>query len=351
AWGFNTEVGPGAVPPPLESLEAMLPQDHRWPIEEIWDFHCGGGEFKKMTDFTRALDARFGKSTGIADFAWKSQAQAYETIRAMYEGFRANKFEATGEIQWMLNNAWPSMIWHLYDWYLTPTGGFFAARKANEPLHIQYSYDDASVVVVNNEYKPFHSLKATATVYNLDMTRKYTNTQQVDVTDDGVTRAFNIPAVEGLTPTYFLKLELHDPAGKLVSSNFYWLSTQADVIDWAKTISYVTPETQYADLKGLNDLPKVKLTASATLHEAAGAKITTVTLRNHSNALAFLVRVRLLDPAGKDVLPVLWDDNFVSLLPGETREIIAHVEPHQLTGNPTVRIEGWNVSEESVAVK
>ena len=89
AWGFNTEVGPGAVPPPLESLEAMLPVAHRWPMDKVWDYHCGTGEFGNLSDFTDALDARFGKSTGIADFAWKSQAQAYETIRAMYEGFRA----------------------------------------------------------------------------------------------------------------------------------------------------------------------------------------------------------------------------------------------------------------------
>ena len=86
-------------------------------------FTAAAGTFGNMKDFTKSLDTRFGPSTGIADFAWKSQAQAYETIRAMYEGFRANKFEATGEIQWMLNNAWPSMIWHLYDYYFRPGSG------------------------------------------------------------------------------------------------------------------------------------------------------------------------------------------------------------------------------------
>ena len=194
AWGFNSEVGPGAVPPPLESLEAMLPKDHRWPIDDIWDFHCGGGEFKKMSDFTQALDARFGKPTGIADFAWKSQAQAYETIRAMYEGFRANKFEATGEIQWMLNNAWPSMIWHLYDYYLRPGAAYFATKIACEPLHVLYRYDNRAIVVVNDVLDLFPDVTVSAEIYDLDGKRKYEHTEHCQVMANSVTTAFTLPA-------------------------------------------------------------------------------------------------------------------------------------------------------------
>src|SRR6185369_12479378 len=152
----------------------------------------------------------------------------------------------------------------LYDWYLMPAGGYFGTRKANEPLHVQYSYDDASVVVVNNLYQALRGLKVTATVYNLDMTQKFTKTATVDVDEDGVARALTIPAIEGLTTTYFLKLALQDAAGKVVSSNFYWLSTQPDVLDWAKTNYYVTPVTQQADFKRLNDLPSVNVDVTAT---------------------------------------------------------------------------------------
>ncbi|HUB27195.1 MAG TPA: hypothetical protein VL992_17355, partial [Tepidisphaeraceae bacterium] len=167
AWGFNTEVGPGAVPPPLETLEKILPPNHRWPIDSIWQFHCGGGSFAKLDSFNDPLDARYGKSTGIADYAWKSQAQAYETIRAMYEGFRANKWNATGEIQWMLNNAWPSMIWHLYDYYWRPGGAYFATKLACEPLHILYRYDNQAIVIANDTLSDLKGAVASADIYEL----------------------------------------------------------------------------------------------------------------------------------------------------------------------------------------
>ena len=79
---------------------------------------------------------------------------AYDTERAMFESYSRNKYVSTGVIQWMLNNAWPSMIWHLYDYYLDTGGGYFGAKKACEPLHVQYSYDDQCVVVVNSTYHP-----------------------------------------------------------------------------------------------------------------------------------------------------------------------------------------------------
>jgi exo-1,4-beta-D-glucosaminidase len=352
AWGYNTETSPGPAPPPVEDIRQMVGLGHLWPIDDVWSFHCGLGKFRTLDVFTAAMNGRYGEAQSVEEYALKSQAMTYEGERAMFEAYGRNKYTSTGVIQWMLNNSWPSMIWHLFDWYMTPGGGFFGARKANEPLHVQYSYDDGSVMVVNSLYQAFTGLRVSATVYNLDMTPKFTQSNTVDVAEDGVARALTIPAaIDGLSTTYFLNLELHDAGGKLLSSNFYWLSTQPDVLDWAKTIYYVTPQTQYADLKGLNDLPKVKLAATAHTHSERGERVMTVTLRNPSKSLAFLVRLRLLDHQGRDVLPVLWDDNFVSLLPGETREIAARVEERQFSGAPTVRIEGWNVGEENVEVK
>ena len=165
--GLQHRGRPRRAPPPLESLEAMLPPEHRWPIDKVWDFHCGGGAFKNIERLhRRRMDARFGKSTGIADFAWKAQAQAYETIRAMFEGFRANKFKATGEIQWMLNNAWPSMIWHLYDYYLRPGAAYFATKLACEPLHVLLRYDNQAVVVANDTLQPYADLTVAAEIYD-----------------------------------------------------------------------------------------------------------------------------------------------------------------------------------------
>ena len=140
AFGFATEMGPGAAVPPIESLRTMLPADRLWPMNEFWMFHAGGDEFKDLKLFTQALEARYGKATTAEDYARKAQALAYEGQRAMFEAFGRNKYEATGVIQWMLNNAWPSMIWHLYDYYLRPGGGYFGTKQACEPLHVQYWY-------------------------------------------------------------------------------------------------------------------------------------------------------------------------------------------------------------------
>ena len=148
--GFATEIGPGPAPPPLESLKRFIPEDQLWPIGEAWNYHCGGGPFKTMDVFNAAMDARYGPSSGVAEYARKAQATAYESHRAMLESFGERKYTATGVIQWMQNNAWPGMIWHLYDFYLRPGGSYFGAKKAGEPLHVQYAYDDRSVVVVNS---------------------------------------------------------------------------------------------------------------------------------------------------------------------------------------------------------
>jgi len=160
AHGFNTETSPGPAIPPSDSLRRMLPEDHLWPIDSWWDYHAGGGVFKDVTVFRTALDARYGPSASLDQFATKAQVMSYEGERAMFEAFGRNKYRATGVIQWMLNNAWPSMIWHLYDYYLRPGGSYFGAKKACEPLHIQYSYDDHSIAAVNSLYQDFHGLKA-----------------------------------------------------------------------------------------------------------------------------------------------------------------------------------------------
>ena len=113
--GFATEIGPGPAPPPLESLRRFLPEDKLWPINETWNYHCGGGPFKTLDVFTTAMDARYGPSKSVEEYARKAQAAAYESHRAMLESFGERKYTATGVIQWMQNNAWPGMIWHLYD--------------------------------------------------------------------------------------------------------------------------------------------------------------------------------------------------------------------------------------------
>jgi exo-1,4-beta-D-glucosaminidase len=347
AYGFNTETSPGPAVPPVSSLRKFLPADHLWPMDDYWNYHAGGGEFSNLKVFTEALEARYGKATGVEDFAEKSQVMAYEGERAMFEAYGRNKYVSTGVIQWMLNNAWPSLIWHLYDYYWRPGGSYFGAKKACEPLHIQYAYDDHTVMVVNSFYQGFEKLKAEARVYNLDLAQKLSKDTEFDALPDSSTKLFAIPDLSDLTSTYFLRLELNDSAGKIVSRNFYWLSTKPDVLDWAKSEWYYTPTKSFSDMKTLATLPQVKLIHSSRFERKGDEGITTVTVENPTTKLAFFVHLGVNKPDGEEVLPVLWEDNYFPLFPNEKREVTARYYLRD-AGNaaPAVHVDSWNVTPE-----
>jgi exo-1,4-beta-D-glucosaminidase len=258
----------------------------------------------------------------------------------------------------------------MYDWYLRPGGSYFGVKKACEPLHVQYSYDDHSIVVVNSYYRPFTNLKVTAKVYNLDMKEKFTKDAEVSVAADSSTRVFALPTITGLSPTYFVSLTL-EMAGQTESRNFYWLSTREETLDWSRQeldaswqydISTWTPTKEFADYTELNKLPRLDLDASAEYKAEGEEGSTTVTLHNPASTLAFGVRLKVNraynhrvsreGEADDEVLPVLWQDNYFVLLPGETRKVAAsfHIDGKG-SAVPNVEIEGWNVNRKTVGAQ
>jgi exo-1,4-beta-D-glucosaminidase len=253
-------------------------------------------------------------------------------------------------IQWMLNNSWPSLIWHLYDYYLVPAGGYFGTKKATELVHVQYSYDDNSVAVVNSSYEAMKDVKVSAKFYSLDAKEKGSQEGAMNVAPDSSTKAFDLPKVEGLTTTYFLRLQLHDAAGKQLSDNFYWLSTKPDVLDWKhKKDTVYTPQAEFADLTGLNTLAQVTLDVKSSKEERDGKSGVRVSVHNPSGSLAFMVHLRVTKgKGGEDVTPIFWSDNYFSLLPGEQHEISASYEPSDLDGKAAVlEVDGYNVAAQS----
>src|SRR3569833_2051077 len=203
-WGYNTETSPGAAVPPIESIRRMMPaRDIKWPLDSVWLFHAAGGQFTHLLDrFNTAIATRFGEPTSAEDYTETSQLMTYEGERAMFEAYRRNKYGSTGVIQWMLNNAWPSIYWHLFDWYLRPAGGYFGAKKANEPVHVMYSYDDGSIAIVNAVRRPVPRLRLRARVFDLDMTEKFSADTVLDVPADSSLRVLTIPSLAGLSRTY-----------------------------------------------------------------------------------------------------------------------------------------------------
>ncbi len=351
AHGYNTETSPGPAIPTRESLERFIPKDHLWPIDDVWNYHAGKERFTTINVFSDALNRRYGQATSLDDFERKSQAVTYDGQRAMFEAYARNKYTATGVIQWMLDNAWPSLIWHLYDYYMVPAGGYFGTKKANEPIHVQYSYDNNSVAVINNTYDPLKSVKVIAKIYNLDASEKGTKDATLDLAPDSATTAFELPKVDGLSNTYFLRLQLQNSAGKLVSDNFYWLSTKLDTLDWAhKQDTVYTPQAEFGDLTGLATFPDAKLDVTATSKRDASKNTTRVTVKNLGNNIAFMVHLRAARAKDNtDITPILWEDNYFSLLPGEQREVSATYAISALTGDtPVLQIEGFNIPKQTV---
>ena len=356
-FGYNTETSPGPAIPPLQCLRKMLPKDHLWPIDNFWEYHAAGERFMKLDRFKDAMNATYGTPADLNEFLLKAQAMAYDGERAMFEAYGRNKYAATGVIQWMLNNAWPSTYWHLYDYYLYPAGGYFGAKKGNEPLHVQYSYDDRSVVVVNNRLERFAGLKVSVHDYDSDLTAIFSQEVDVNIEPDSSTRVLTIPSLPSLAPSpvYFVKLLLKNASGKEVSSNFYWLPARLSTIDWEKASLDTdhAPIATYEDLTALNHLPRVRLQAKARVKASNAGDEVRVKLHNPTQNLAFQVHLGIRQAGSEDeVLPVLWEDNYIALLPDESRVLTArYLRKHALEHGATLVVDGWNVDRVNVPVE
>jgi exo-1,4-beta-D-glucosaminidase len=340
AFGFNTETGPGPQPPPLESIERMLPKENLWPMDKMWEFHCGRNEFNTMNRYAAALDGRYGKSDSVVEFAWKAQAANYEAMRAMFEAFGVNKPNTTGIIQWMLNSAWPEMYWQLYDYYLMPNGAFYGAKTGSQPLNIVYNYGDKAIYVVNDTYSSHELLKAEIRVFSFDSKELFSKTLPVTVGEYESKKILDFPDIKGLTGLYFIGLKLRGHDGSVRGDNFYWLSTKEDTLDEAGTTWYYTPIKDFADLTALEMLPKAAVDVQHRFETVEGEQVVYVTLNNESDKIAFFIELRVVDEtSGLSILPIFWSDNYVSLLPGETRKITGRFSGGE---KPAFGFSGWN---------
>ncbi len=349
AFGFNTETGPGPQVPVVESLRRMLSPDSLWPINGEWLFHCSRGEFGNLKRYNDAIDGRLGPPADLNDYERKAQYTNYEAMRAMYEAFGARKFTSTGVIQWMYNTAWPKMWWQLYDYYLNPTGAFYGAQEACRPIHALYDYASHSVFVVNSTLSSERRLKLEVRVFNSNLSERLRKTVQLASPANESIKAIDVPTPDSASSTYFLSLRL-ERGGKLVDENFYALSRKSDMLDWKKSTWYVTPDTSYADLTGLDNLPEVALSATSKFIRRKDHYSIAVTLRNPSDKLAFMVRLTVRkSTTGSSVLPVFWESNYITLLPGETRTIMGKFNTRSLGGEkPVVAVSGWNVKDKVI---
>ncbi|MCU4176143.1 glycosyl hydrolase 2 galactose-binding domain-containing protein [Carboxylicivirga sp. N1Y90] len=346
AYGFNTETGPGPQVPPMESLKRMIPESDLWPVNDMWNFHCGRHEFGTLNRYTLAFNNRYGQSNSVEDFTFRSQVSNYEAIRPMFESFQVNRHnEATGVIQWMLNSAWPEMFWQLYDYYLVPNGAFYGTRKACQPLNPAYNYKDNAVYLTNDFLSDHMGLTVDIKILDINSKEVFGKSLSVDSKANTSIKVLDLPVIKDLSETYFLSLKVNDANKKELADNFYWLSTKSDVMDFPATSWVGTPQKEFANLKGLNSLGKVEISESWSTTVQEDKTVFTCQLENKGDEIAFFIETAVLDPkTNQTIVPVFWDNNYVSLLPGESKVLKARICNDLLPkdSKPVLRVRAWN---------
>jgi len=332
---FKTEVGSVSVPT-LEAVHAMMPPADWESVNDDWAEHdlCRGAQ--EGMRYPGVLAARFGPLVNLPDFVRKAQLANFEAFRAMYEGRNAKLFHpCTGVLTWMSNPAQPSFVWQLYSYDLEPNSALFAARLACEPVHIQMNEDDWHAMVINNRAEPLTGARATVTVANLDGSVQSRSEIPVSAEPSLATDLGPIDWKPGLSAVHFVRLELRDARGQMVSRNFYWRALPKH------------PD----DFLDLNQLPRVALEATVARRDAGGRCLLDVALRNPSGSVALMAHVQLRGQrSGQRVLPVYYTGNYVSLLPGESASIAVEADAAQLNGDtPLVVLDGWNTTVASLS--
>ncbi|MGD8779768.1 MAG: glycoside hydrolase family 2 TIM barrel-domain containing protein [Ignavibacteria bacterium] len=343
AYGFNTETGPGPQVPPLESLKKMFPEENLWPIDSMWNFHCGRNQFNNLDNYLTAFNHRYGQASSVEEFAMKSQMSNYEAMRPMFEAFEVNKFNATGVIQWMFNSAWPEMFWQFFDYYLMPNGAFYGAMKGCQPLNIVYNYKDKDIYVVNDYNKPVTNLNTSVKILDANSNILFEKEDKISIDENSSKKIFDLPKIVSQTNLYFVNMELRDSKNNFVSDNFYWLSKIDDVLDFENSEWFYSPIKTFADLKEINKLPEAKISYKEKYSEENGEQVVEVTLKNDSDKLAFFNELKVVnETTNESILPVFWSDNYMSLLPGSQKNITGRFKKTDNETKVKLIVNGWN---------
>jgi exo-1,4-beta-D-glucosaminidase len=327
-WLFKDEVGIPSVPP-LASLVRFLPDldTTSAALTDTWGYHDAAEGNGRFSLYDRALRDRYGEPATMAEYAWKAQFLNAENYRAIFEAANQDLDRTGGVILWKTNAAWPSVVWQVYDWYLRPNAGYYYAKRASAPLHVQLHPRTYAVSGVNATFAAASGLKLRVDLYDAGARRVGDAARDVSLAAEQSREVLRLSEVPGWDAgaLRFVRLRLDDAAGP-VAENFYWLA----------------PDSRFG---ALNGLPSVTLTASARQEASGGQVRVTLTLANPGEHLAFFVNpVLTRGPDGDEVLPTFWSDNYFSLPPGESRTVVAVVDRFRLEGAAAaVRVGGWNV--------
>ena len=322
---MHSEMGMPNVPT-LESVKLMLPEADLWPQNLDWaihDYTLAGAQ--AGASFNSMIANSYGGAKNIEEWDPLAQFVNYDGHRAMIEAQSKNRM---GLLIWMSHPAWPCFVWQTYDYYLEPTAAYFGIKKASEPLHIQWNAATDNVEVVNYSGGNNTGLTATVQLLNMDGSVKWEKSAPVDSPEDSVQTPIKMEYPQGLTATHFIRLKL-TKGSRDISDNFYLHGLQED------------------NFQAIRELPKVKIEAATRIERTGARWVLTTELHNASAQPALMVRLKAVrEKTGDRILPAIYDDNYIALMPGEKRSIRTEVEHADTRGErPKMVVEGFNVGE------
>jgi exo-1,4-beta-D-glucosaminidase len=353
ARGASAEQGDNEHIPPYASLVKFIPPDKLWPINDAWSFHAGSNPGNAaLASIQRVINRRYGPSSGAEEFTRKAQLAHYESTRAQFESFAALGWAGHKmSIYWMLNSHWPSFFGNLFDYYLRPGGAYYGAKKGLRPLSAvfdSYATGDKSVAnvsVVNQSPQRATDVRVRVRVYDLQgKVRDDRTTGPLSVAPGEAAAAMTLPREARDSRVFFVRCELLDTAGRVLDENVYWQSQWADDVGNPNSdFAFDANQTSWADMTALNGLTRVPLgvTAERTTN-GAGQQVVTIRLHNATSQLAFFERAELTSTRqGDEILPIEYDDNYVTVFPGETATVRS-VVPSPFADANWVRVTGYN---------
>jgi hypothetical protein len=332
--GFSVETGTPSFST-LESFRASVPTPDQWPLDDVWAYHdwhmSGNGD---MAPFMEQIQTEFGAATSLEDFERKAQMLNYVDHRAIFEGMNQHLWAPnSGRMLWMTQPAWPSNTWQILSHDYDTQASYYGVKKACEPVHVQLDLSNYTVTVVNTTTEARSGLTVSARVYSLENKQLVQREEKEDVAADSTADAFKLD----LAPLFsngvlLVKLELRDSGRKIVSDNLYWLAADGQ------------------GYRPLGRMPEANVVVREVgTFETGGAVLETIKLENRGNVAALETKLTLLDGKGERILPAYFSDNYVSLLPGETNEIIVQYSLGAGHGLPQLAVRGWNVASRIIS--
>ena len=304
---------------------AYYPLDSVWAYHDAWDSICCPPESYAYKPYDEAIRREFGQPQSAEDYIRWAQYINAGSYRAMYEAANHRMWDiTTGVMLWKLNATWPQVLWQIYDWFLNPNAGYFYAKKALEPLHIQMNEHNRMVAVINTMHRSHEKLTADVRLYDFNMNIVWQQQQPLSIDEDCYKELFTLPQPKGITPVYYARLLLKDGNGKVVSENFYWLSADGK-----------------NDFRAITQMPKVDLQLTSTTTTKDNDIVMRIKVKNSTNRLAFMHRLMITKGDSEDeVLPTFWTDNFLTIFPGEEREVMATFARQDLEGaTPVLKLD------------